>query len=162
MRKNLNESGIQNELRGQSAFFPKSPSGANSVPEQHAEKSLLEQNSMQQPGTSFQSPPHTEQGASTRVTSNTSKHASTLAGYQKALIEVIRKTVKDPGKEVTFVRLTLEEKRQLADITYTYKRQGIKTSENEIGRIAMSYLLEDYKANGQASLLAKVIAALRA
>ncbi len=70
--------------------------------------------------------------------------------------------MKNTGREVTFVRLTPEEKSQLADIVYTYKRQGVKTSENEISRIAMSYLLEDYKAHGQESILAKVIAALLA
>jgi hypothetical protein len=70
--------------------------------------------------------------------------------------------VKSVGKEVTFVRLTLEEKNQLVDIAYTCKRQGIKTSENEISRIAINFLLEDYKTNGEASILAKVLASLLA
>jgi len=88
--------------------------------------------------------------------------ASTLASYPDNIIEAIRKAVKQTGREVTFVRLTPAEKSQLADIVYTYKRQGVKTSENEISRIAMGYLLEDYKANGHESILAKVIAALLA
>ncbi len=145
MSKKLNESGVTSELRGQSAFFPKpKPQPVD----------------MQQP------PPELEHNTANTAPTTTPNHASipasTLARYQAPLIEIIRKAVKDPGKEVTFVRLTLEEKRQLADITYTYKRQGIKTSENEVGRIAISYMLEDYKENAQESLLAKVIAALRA
>ena len=74
----------------------------------------------------------------------------------------IRKIVKTGGKEVTFVRLTPEEKKRLGDIAYTYKRQGMKTSENEISRIAINFLLEDYQANGEASILAKVLASLLA
>jgi hypothetical protein len=50
----------------------------------------------------------------------------------------------------------------LADIVYTYKRQGVKTSENEINRIAINFLIEDYAKNGKESVLAKVIEALNA
>src|SRR5215208_4329418 len=84
-----------------------------------------------------------------------SSNASTLASNNVELVEEIRKTVKRVGKEVTFIRLTPEEKAQLADIVYTYKRQGIKTSENEIGRIGLSYLIADYLANEEASVLAQ-------
>jgi len=63
---------------------------------------------------------------------------------------------------VSFIRLTAEEKGQLADVVYTYKRQGRKTTENEVSRIAVNYLLEDYKANGNTSVLARVLEALQA
>jgi hypothetical protein len=101
-----------------------------------------------------------------KVDNNASKQASmdasTLAYKQDELVEDIRKTVKHLGKEVTFIRLTPEEKGQLTDIVYAYKRQGIKTSENEIGRIGLNYLIADYQANGEESVLAQVIAALNA
>jgi hypothetical protein len=84
------------------------------------------------------------------------------AGPSAEVIERIRKTVKTPGREVSFVRLTTEEKGHLADVVYTYKRQGVKTSENEINRIAVNYILIDYYEHGEESTLAKVIAALRA
>jgi len=90
-----------------------------------------------------------------------SKRASTLA-TQENIVETIRKTVKRPGKEVVYVRLTPEEKGQLADVVYTYKRQGIRTSDNELGRIAINSLLADYQEHGEESLLAKVLAALEA
>ncbi len=83
-----------------------------------------------------------------------------MIAEEAATIEAIRKVVKAPGKEVSFVRLSPDEKGELADIVYTYKRQGKKTSENEINRIALNYILQDYKANGENSILAKVIAAL--
>lgn len=88
--------------------------------------------------------------------------ASMIASDDASLIAAVRKAVRTPGKEVSFVRLSAEEKRQLADIVYSYKRQGKKTSENEINRIALNCLLEDHKANGEASLLARVIEALLA
>jgi hypothetical protein len=101
-----------------------------------------------------------------KANNNASKQAitdaSTLASNQDKLVESIRKTVKHLGKEVSFIRLTPEEKARLADIVYTYKRQGTKTSENEIGRIGLNYLIADYQANGKESVLAKVIAALNA
>jgi hypothetical protein len=78
------------------------------------------------------------------------------------VIESIRKTVKVTGKDVLFVRLTPEEKGQLADIVYTYKRQRKTTTETEIGRIAINYLVQDYRAAGAQSILARVIDALLA
>jgi hypothetical protein len=85
-----------------------------------------------------------------------------LAINQDSTIETIRKTVKSLGKEVAFTRVTPEEKGRLTDIVYTYKRQSIKTSENEINRIAINFLIEDYTRNGKESVLAKVIEALNA
>lgn len=87
---------------------------------------------------------------------------ASLLASDADLVEAIRKTVKVTGKEVSFIRLTLGEKQELADIVYTYKRQGKKTSENEIARIAVNYLLADYRASGELSVLAKVIDALLA
>jgi hypothetical protein len=75
-------------------------------------------------------------------------------------IEIIRKAVRRTGEKVTYIRLTKEEKTELKDIIYTYERQDIETSENEIGRIGLKWLVEDYKANARNSVLAKVLDAL--
>src|SRR3712207_804716 len=74
--------------------------------------------------------------------------ASSLASYHASMIERIRKAVRSQEKEVSFIRLTEEEKNALADIVYTYKRQKTKTSENEINRIAINFLIADYQENG--------------
>lgn len=76
------------------------------------------------------------------------------------VIEEIRQIVKVPGREVSYVRLTPEEKAHLSDTIYTFKRQGQKTTETEINRIALNYLLNDYFEHGEQSVLARVIAAL--
>ncbi len=88
--------------------------------------------------------------------------ASMLASPESNLIQQIRNTVKAPGREVSFVRLTAGEKARLGEIVYQYKRQGKKTSENEINRIAVNFILEDFAARGEASVLAQVIDALLA
>jgi hypothetical protein len=103
--------------------------------------------------------------ASELASMNASSLASLLASelaHQDEMIARVRKTVRTPGKEVSFVRLTPEEKQQLAEIVYSYKRQGKKTSETEISRIAINCLLDDHRTNGEQSLLARVIDALLA
>ncbi len=73
------------------------------------------------------------------------------------MIEKIRKTVKQLGKEAATYRFTVEEKKALTDIVYTYKSRGIRTSENEVARIALNWLIEDYHENGETSILARVL-----
>jgi hypothetical protein len=91
-----------------------------------------------------------------------SNNASMISLSAESL-ESIRKIVKNPGKEyVLYVRLSKEEKDKIADVSYTYKRQGIRTSDNELVRVAINALIEDYKANGESSLLARIITSLHA
>jgi hypothetical protein len=84
-------------------------------------------------------------------------HDTTTPQDDYNIFELVRKSVKQIGKEAATHRFTLEEKNELADIEYTYKRQGIRTSENEITRIAINYFIEDYRQNGEQSLLAKIL-----
>lgn len=76
-------------------------------------------------------------------------------------IESIRKAVKQVGKEAATHRFTTEEKNKIADIVYTYFRQGYRTSENEISRIATNWLIKDYERNGKESVLHRVLKALK-
>ena len=89
-----------------------------------------------------------------------SNHAIMQAGMQESMIEVIRKAVKDSGKESATYRFTPEEKKALLELTFTYKVQGFKTSENELTRIAINFILEDHKQNGRNSVLEQVLQAL--
>ena len=74
--------------------------------------------------------------------------------------EVIRRAVKQFGKEAATYRFTMQEKVDLRDIEYTYERQGIKTSGNEITRISINFIIDDYKTNGEQSILAKILTLL--
>ncbi len=100
--------------------------------------------------------------ASSEAQELASELANTSALSAADAIEPIRKVVKVPGREVSFVRLSPEEKTRVVDIVYTYRRQGQKTTENEISRIALNFLLHDYDEHGELSVLARVLAALRA
>jgi hypothetical protein len=77
------------------------------------------------------------------------------------MVETIRKAVKFVGKEAATHRFTPEEKQAIADIIYTYRRQGYDTSENKITRIAINWLVCDHQANGLTSVLAQILKALK-
>jgi hypothetical protein len=174
-KKHLDESVIVNELKGSSLFFStKQEVPAPTTPPREPAPSQVEPAAGSQGSDGNRivnreaaelirnAPPGPIKGKKKEASEQDSYQASTIAGYDDGLINDIRKTVKGLGKEVSFLRLTSEEKNQLVDIVYSYKRQGVKTSENEIHRIAINFLLEDYKANGEASMLARVIEALLA
>ena len=87
---------------------------------------------------------------------------SMVSRHHDTIIELIRSAVKTFGKEAATHRFTPDEKKAIADIVYTYKSQSIKTNENEIARIAINFVVNDYKENGENSLLSKAIKALNA
>jgi hypothetical protein len=87
-------------------------------------------------------------------------HETTVSRYHDTAIEVIRKAVKDFGKEAATHRFTPEEKKAVADLIYTYKNRGLRTSENEITRIAVNFILHDYQEHGEESILARTLKAL--
>lgn len=76
------------------------------------------------------------------------------------VIKMVRKAVKDFGKEAATHRFTLTEKQAIAELVYTYRQQGIRTSENEIARIAINFLFYDYQRNKQDSILHKALQSL--
>ena len=88
-------------------------------------------------------------------------HDTVIPRYHDTIIEQVRKAVKEFGKEAATHRFTLTEKRTIADILHEFGKQGLKTSENEIARIAINYLIENFKEEGQDSILVKTIKALR-
>ena len=87
-------------------------------------------------------------------------HDTMVSSNHDTTIEIVRKAVKEMGKEAATHRFTVDEKRAVLDLIYSYKGLGLKTSENEVARIAINYILEDYKQNGRNSILDKVLKAL--
>src|SRR5260370_18826736 len=154
MKKKLDTSGVMNELRGQSVFFPERKE-EQTAQEQLSTPSLTsEQNKKAEITNDTMIPRHHDTKHDTTVSSN---HDTTIPLSEEGVIEAVRKAVKQIGKEPATQRLTLEEKQALDDIEYSYKRQGIKTSGNEILRIATNYIVRDYRKNGENSILAKVL-----
>ena len=85
---------------------------------------------------------------------------TTASRYHDTVIELVRKAVKEFGKEAATHRFTMEEKKAIADIIYSYKNRGIRTSENEIARIAVNFVVNDYRENGENSVLDRTLRAL--
>src|SRR5512132_1878694 len=82
---------------------------------------------------------------------------TTVAHSEDDILDVVRKAVRQIGKEAATHRFTLDEKNSLADIEYTYRRRGIRTSENAITRIAINYFIQEYRKHGDSSLLANIL-----
>ncbi len=72
----------------------------------------------------------------------------------------IRNAVKQLGKEAATHRYTAAEKKALAELIYAYRNQAVRTSENEITRIAINFLILDHKRNGDKSVLHQIMMAL--
>ena len=164
MKKKLDTSGVLNELRGQSVFFPKK---AEPSVQEHTQvpPSPSSQIAMQPRASKAINEPTLKVEQKTRdtvipryhETMIPSNHDTTIPLSEEVMIEAVRKAVKQIGKEPATQRLTLEEKQALDDIEYSYKRQGIKTSGNEIIRIATNYIVRNYRQHGEKSILAQVL-----
>lgn len=170
MKKKLNTDNIMNELKGGSAHFRHPEAVEEETPdtiapeeEVVAEEPVVEEK--KSPVTDTVAKEEDQKAPKTRARRPTrSKSADIEAASSDPadLIELIRKNVKPVGKEAAFCRFTPEEKSALGDVVYTYKRNGIRTSENEIVRVAVNWLIENYHADGQHSVLAQVLDRLNA
>ncbi|SRR5579871_2884611 len=142
-KKNLNPDGLLNELKGGSSFFPTPQQAAAPIPQEQPFSS-----------TDTVIPRHHDTNVDTVVSSS---HNTVIPDTDEAMLEAVRKAVKQIGKEPATQRLTLEEKKALRAIEYTYGQQGIFTNGNEIIRIGMNFILKDFEKNGEQSILAKVL-----
>lgn len=95
-------------------------------------------------------------------TKQPSNRATVQPSSQDAMVETVRLGVKELGHVAGTHRYTAEEKHALEELVYEYRRKGIQTSGNEIIRIGLNFLLEDYRLNGRRSILARVLERLNA
>ena len=161
MMKKLKTESIMNELEGASLFFSKPPPPP---PNPEPPPNELPVAKGEQPLPSGPKNAHHHDTAVPRHHGITvsQQHGTTIPQVYGVAIEQVRKAVKEFGKEAATHRFTAQEKKEIADLIYTYKSQGVKTSENEMARIAINFLIEDYKQNGEGSVLSKILAALNA
>jgi hypothetical protein len=156
MKKTFDTTSLVNELRGQSVFFPtkKQETKKQNIPSFPTASPVVEPKKKEEPRKQSKQDTTTPRYHDTVIP----QHHDTLTRFSEDdLLEEVRKAVKQVGKEAATQRLTLEEKQLLADIEYSYKRQGIRTSGNEILRIATNYIIREYRKNGENSVLAKII-----
>jgi hypothetical protein len=141
-----------NELK-ESLFFQKRPPTTDlDQPAATGQESPTHQPANQQP----KRPRSTAKTASSKADTVIPRHRDTTRSEADQL-ELIRQAVRQIGKEAATHRFTLEEKRALKDIEYSYGARGVRTSENEITRIAVNHLIQDYRDNGENSILAQVL-----
>jgi hypothetical protein len=98
--------------------------------------------------------------ASTPSANGATVTAANDAAPDPALLEAVRRTTKQIGKEAATHRFTAVEKQMIAEIVYICARQGTRTSENEITRIAVNWILLDYQKHGPRSVLTQLLASL--
>ncbi len=172
-KKKLNVASIKNELEGGASLFFRPSSPAQPKPEAEEPAAVNTISPTLQPALA---PPHpgeahpaednkAEPSSDTTTpryhdTTVSQHHDTAVSRPDNATVALIRKAVKEFGKEAATHRFTLDEKRAVADIIHAFKGRGVKTSENEIARIAINFLLNDYRINGEQSILTKVISAL--
>src|SRR5579864_4687425 len=163
MKKKLDTSGVMNELRGQSVFFPERKEEQTAQAKQPPTPPFMEQKEPRSKTNDTVIPRYHDttipKHHDTAVPNN---HDTTVSPGDDGMIEEVRRAVKQVGKEPATQRLTLEEKQTLRSIEFTYGQQGFITSGNEILRIATNYILRDYQKNGENSILAKVLRSLNA
>ena len=133
MKKTLNEDAIKNELSGKSAFFPDKKN--------HLSKSEGARDDFEP----------------TQDRENSSRPETAVPRYDIEILEEVRKALRFFGKEAATHRFTSEEKQALIDIIYHFNKLGIRTSENEITRIALNFILQDFEENKNVSILTRII-----
>jgi hypothetical protein len=87
-------------------------------------------------------------------------HETVMPRLEPSLVSRLRAAVKQLGQEGATHRFTAPEKERLAEIVYHYHRERLRTSENEIVRIAVNWLLHDHAARGEQGILHRVLRAL--
>jgi hypothetical protein len=157
-KKKFQEAGVErirSELSG-SLFFKDARASQLPSEEEVAEATALplaqpaKPQATQQPKKPAVRPRH-------RDTTVSRHHDTATAAMGPAKLETIRQAVRQIGKEAATHRFTIQEKDALKEIEYTYGRKGIRTSENEITRIAVNHLIQDFHENGDSSILARVL-----
>ena len=155
MKKQLPTHLIANELAGSSAFFPNgdTPPVPQTIPIPREEPAI--NNHDAKPSAN-----HDTTVASNHATMPPRQHDEPVATQAEYDIEVIRQVVRQVGKEAATYRLTHGEKQWLGELVYHFGQKGYRTSENEIARIAINWLLRDHQAHGTKSVLAQLLEAL--
>ena len=90
------------------------------------------------------------------------KHAIMTPRYHGSMTATIAKSVREVGKEVCTYRLTQKEKTALVEIIYQFRMRNSRLSENEIARIAINFLIEDFKADKNTCMLSIIVEAMKA
>lgn len=90
------------------------------------------------------------------------QRAPTPPPSDQSVIEELQRALRAVGKEIFNVRIAPEEKRRVDAAVHAFKTSGVRTSANDLGRVALNYLLADHDSHGEQSILSRVLASKRA
>ena len=90
------------------------------------------------------------------------KHDSMTSRYHDSMIAKIARTVREVGREVKTYRLTPQENNALVEIIYFFRKNMHRLSENEIARIAINLLIEDFERDKKSCMLSRIAEAMKA
>jgi uncharacterized membrane protein YgaE (UPF0421/DUF939 family) len=91
-----------------------------------------------------------------------SNRATLKSRHHDTMIASISKVTREIGKEASTYRLTNKEKTALVEIIYHFRMRNVRLTENEIARIALNFIIDDFKYQKKDSILARVIDYLKA
>jgi len=91
-----------------------------------------------------------------------SNHVTLKSRHHETMIASISKATREIGKEASTYRLTNKEKTALVEIIYHFRMRNVRLTENEIARIALNFIIDDFKYQKKDSILARVIDYLKA
>jgi hypothetical protein len=158
MTTELNEAIMASELSGSAFFRPAPPTQQepepNLVPEAEQPKTIV---ALSEPAKGAKPAKITDKQTPKQPMSRDTVIPRYHDTMTEEMAEHIVSSVWEIGKEAATHRFTKEEKDAIADVEYSYNRQGWRTSENEIARIGVNWLVEDYRANGENSVLHRVL-----
>jgi hypothetical protein len=97
-----------------------------------------------------------------RTTMTPHKHATMTPRYHDSMTAMITKLIRETGKEVCTYRLTQKEKTALVEIIYHFRMRTFRLTENEIARIAINFIIEDFKADKKDCMLSSIVEAMKA
>lgn len=120
------------------------------------------QTETEQPAVAFSSPEsHSKTATEFIQKPDQASNGIVVSRYHDTIIESVRRSVKEFGKEAATYRFTSLEKRALANVIHALKMQGIRTSENEITRIAINFIIDEFNRQEKDSLLGRVLQELQ-
>lgn len=143
------------DLARQSSHSPvDDPNIGKKQPSNHATMQPSNKPMMQPSNQATKQPPNRE---SITSISGEVKEPTNDGGY----VETIRLAIKEVAKETTSYRLHEKEKECLEDMLYELRHQKTKSNENEIMRIALNFIINDYQNNGDNSIVVKTLRHMR-
>jgi len=90
------------------------------------------------------------------------KHDTMTPRHHDSMIAKIARTVREVGREVKTYRITPQENNALVEIIYFFRKNKYRLSENEIARIAINLLIEDFESDKKSCMLSRIAEAMKA